>query len=718
MVETKKVIDNLIQKATKVSRRNNSLLMRKARKGKDFDLVQNLDCNQIFWNNLKRCKPGFHRLLNSGQEDEIKNNISYQLNIISKKSNLEIEETGMSSLAIGYPFFEGYIDRDYYRGPLVLIPVELKLKKEGGIPRNWGIEIKDDAEITINQAFLFTLRQKLGFLFDPDRVPSWEAKDVNENSEGFWNEIKDFLPDQIINKWSSLDEEVIPLPNMSSKDEPKKMELTIMPYAVMGLYSQGKNPVVLDLLNLKDILDSNKKLPTLVDHLLKKDKKGKSISEVVEEKVENIDSYNDSSRYLVLPADATQEQVILQARRSKAMVVQGPPGTGKSQTIVNLIGDALYHEERVLLVCEKRVALEVVYEELKRLNLESCAVIVGGNQSASNKARDHVYNTLQMIDQKAVDSGHSSIDSITNNIDRNIQKLNKLYKALTEPIVEDEPDINPMTLYKKGKIIGNEKLSRLLSPSSISTNKALRKVVDDIHNWLGLKSAVKSDSIWSNRKPGSVSNGTNVDDLLVNLLQDARESRIISPLYNLLSSDNYNRIQSVDGWQEYIEKDKLFAFLKHNESFSKIFRLEWLKSWLSINNSKKKIKERLDDIKDNLKDLLDYFSYDYILKIIEELDKGKSIYGFVKKMNDAWASQKYEIKKIDKIYSGQNEKVKKDLDILYEMFQESELEDIQSIIDYYRNSVYTHWLKKVHSERPELDWYMNQNYINIVNELK
>jgi hypothetical protein len=47
----------------------------------------------------------------------------------------------------------------------------------------------------------------------------------------------------------------------------------------------------------------------------------------------------------------------------------GPPGTGKSQTITNLIADYAGQGKRVLFVCEKRAALDVVFHRLKQSGL-------------------------------------------------------------------------------------------------------------------------------------------------------------------------------------------------------------------------------------------------------------------------------------------------------------------------------------------------------------
>ena len=50
------------------------------------------------------------------------------------------------------------------------------------------------------------------------------------------------------------------------------------------------------------------------------------------------------------------------------MVIYGPPGTGKSQTIVNIITDAICKKKRILVVSQKKAALDVVYNRLASLN--------------------------------------------------------------------------------------------------------------------------------------------------------------------------------------------------------------------------------------------------------------------------------------------------------------------------------------------------------------
>ena len=71
----------------------------------------------------------------------------------------------------------------------------------------------------------------------------------------------------------------------------------------------------------------------------------------------------------VLDADSTQMAATFSALDGNTFIIQGPPGTGKSQTITNLIAQAVAVGKTVLFVAEKRAALEVVETRLKGIGL-------------------------------------------------------------------------------------------------------------------------------------------------------------------------------------------------------------------------------------------------------------------------------------------------------------------------------------------------------------
>ncbi|MDY7098499.1 MAG: AAA domain-containing protein [Pseudomonadota bacterium] len=82
----------------------------------------------------------------------------------------------------------------------------------------------------------------------------------------------------------------------------------------------------------------------------------------------------------VVASDATQDAAVAMARSGDSFIIQGPPGTGKSQTITNLIADFAARGKRVLFVCEKRAALDVVFNRLKQAGLERLSTLIHDSQ--------------------------------------------------------------------------------------------------------------------------------------------------------------------------------------------------------------------------------------------------------------------------------------------------------------------------------------------------
>ena len=81
-------------------------------------------------------------------------------------------------------------------------------------------------------------------------------------------------------------------------------------------------------------------------------------------------------RYFTVFSDPSQEAAVLQARVAPGLLVEGPPGTGKSQTIVNMVADAIGQGRSVLIVCQKHAALEVVHKRLVAEDLGDRIVFV------------------------------------------------------------------------------------------------------------------------------------------------------------------------------------------------------------------------------------------------------------------------------------------------------------------------------------------------------
>ncbi len=88
-----------------------------------------------------------------------------------------------------------------------------------------------------------------------------------------------------------------------------------------------------------------------------------------------------TDRYDVVTCDPTQASAVGEARSGESYIIQGPPGTGKSQTITNLIADYVARNKRVLFVCEKRAAIDVVYARLRQRGLGNLCCLIHDSQT-------------------------------------------------------------------------------------------------------------------------------------------------------------------------------------------------------------------------------------------------------------------------------------------------------------------------------------------------
>lgn len=97
----------------------------------------------------------------------------------------------------------------------------------------------------------------------------------------------------------------------------------------------------------------------------------------------------------VLSTDSSQLEALTVAAGGRHVVVHGPPGTGKSQTIANLIADALSRDRKVLFVSAKMAALNVVHDRLKELGLQRFCLEAHSTKAGKQKIVDELRRTLE-----------------------------------------------------------------------------------------------------------------------------------------------------------------------------------------------------------------------------------------------------------------------------------------------------------------------------------
>jgi hypothetical protein len=283
--------------------------------------------------------------------------INRTLENLARKSNAEFQDKAIRVLYIAAGFLD-WVDptrEEALSSPLLLVPVELRRPAAG---RPYSLYFVEDEEITVNPSLTEKLRRDLGRAMPEDWA--WEEKPISVE----------------------LDE---------IEASVRKTGWTVRRDAAISLFSFQKFVMYRDLLANEDVI---------VRHPLVRSLAGKQLVEELEEQIEIPDLHDldeiqsPETDYSIRLADATQRRCIEAARRGQSFVMHGPPGTGKSQTIANMIADAIGHGKRVLFVSEKAAALDVVHNRLAAQGLDEFCLLLHGEHAARREVVESLHRSM------------------------------------------------------------------------------------------------------------------------------------------------------------------------------------------------------------------------------------------------------------------------------------------------------------------------------------
>ncbi|MDD1770522.1 MAG: DUF4011 domain-containing protein, partial [Methanomassiliicoccales archaeon] len=298
---------------------------------------------------------------------------------LERTSRLIFEETGVRDFYLGFPFLVGKAGKESaVRAPLILFPVQLERRREGLC--GWYLSFSDE-EPVLNRALIGAIRQGCGITF-PDEMLD-ETQDLADGApkedvathlllgmQGILRhnglELRDSTPEEFAKAIEPVTKESI-----GQLDD---QQLHLEGMAIIGSFPQGSTAIFRDFEEMLGRVQQGEGDQGIVDDLLEAPSLRESRTEI--SKSIDIDSVPDDQINLAMPTDSSQDSVILESQSSECVVVRGPPGTGKSQVIVNLITNALAKDQKVLVVCQKRAALDVVYQRLGRAGLSEVAVLL------------------------------------------------------------------------------------------------------------------------------------------------------------------------------------------------------------------------------------------------------------------------------------------------------------------------------------------------------
>ncbi|MBX3464999.1 MAG: DUF4011 domain-containing protein, partial [Planctomycetes bacterium] len=194
----------------------------------------------------------------------------------------------------------------------------------------------------------------------------------------------------------------------------------VEPVACIGFFSFAKYLMWLDLAARDELLQG-----PVLRHLV--ERPGATFAQEVPEVArDEIDDLDPATVFCPKDADSSQLAAVLAGAAGRTFVLEGPPGTGKSQTITNLIAQALANGKRVLFVAEKRAALEVVQRRLDEVGIGPFCLELHSSKSGPKAVLAQL--------QRALDQGArrepQQWAQVATELQRQRERLNAFVRAL------------------------------------------------------------------------------------------------------------------------------------------------------------------------------------------------------------------------------------------------------------------------------------------------
>ena len=431
-----KALRELQKKLTNISRNNRLLYMSKLYRKNAFDLTSIPDLETM---NLLFGKKKSLKLCDTTKSAEDMR-IYKSLTELIREVNRDQRDKGQYDLYIGYPFVEGRLPREDFdvRAPLALFPVILD-KDAKGI----SVRLDDSRDAIYNNALL------LAFIKFTGKNKPLPYNVIEEYSaESFMSNLATFYESQGFPLKLSYNP-LTPFVDYREGEFPKYLpgDMKVVHNAILGKFPSYSSYIQKDF----DELLAGREINAALSNLVKDLNQG--------------DFYSDMPSPLSLPAlrekgleasekdityinalNSAQENVITAVNKEDELVVHGPPGTGKSQVITGLITSAVNNGKTVLMVSEKKTALDVVYSRLGTLS-KYCLLI----DDTSNK--DQFYMQLARMLETVPPRTGSDLAALSDSIDKDVSVLSNIADTMYH---EGSFGIEPYKLYSMDKWLNLE----------------------------------------------------------------------------------------------------------------------------------------------------------------------------------------------------------------------------------------------------------------------
>ena len=283
-----------------------------------------------------------------------------------RSSRTALEESGSNTLYIVLGLLKWYENEKSIKpryAPLLLEPVDL-VRKSGN---SYVLRMRDE-DITFNTTLVEMMRQQ------------YEVKFQGVNP----------LPEDE----SGIDvRKTLSIVRATIKDHPR---WDVLEESLLGLFSFSKFVMWNDIHNNSEKMCENPVIKSLLQNrLVDIDPGDPTDTRQQDMKV------NPSSYAIPVDVDSSQLEAVIESGEGRSFILYGPPGTGKSQTITNMIANALLHDRRVLFVAEKMAALEVVQKRLSKVGLGPFCLEMHSNKMTKSHLLNQLKSTLDLTRVKS-----------------------------------------------------------------------------------------------------------------------------------------------------------------------------------------------------------------------------------------------------------------------------------------------------------------------------
>ena len=369
------------------------------------------------------------------------NAVSQQLKKLARTETFFREEQGSQDLYVGWPFVRGkFTDGTLVRCPLLFFPVSLRQHHDPTLGHQWVLTPRIEVALSLNKSFLLAYAYYNQLDYD-DTLAERTFDDFDRDSRIFRTSLYQLFKESLIEL--NFNQEIFvdalyPFQEFTKatlEEKEKTGELKLYPEAVLGIFPQAGSYLVPDYLKLID----SERVPDLESFFLRRSsaeqqamKELESVDETLVQPTDIRQAYRVKEEQIFTPyrLDAYQEKALRQIKQGDSLVVQGPPGTGKSQLIVNLIADYAAQGKRVLLVCQKRAALDVVYDRLRARDVHPFVARVHDFKNDRRAVYEQISKQIDAIYEYQLKN--NSLDSIF--MERNFLQYSRRIEQICEEL--------------------------------------------------------------------------------------------------------------------------------------------------------------------------------------------------------------------------------------------------------------------------------------------